>query len=127
MNQNIAANDPLLRLLTVPQRAIGFGEFATDPLLGERFVAFRDSDGRVGVLDELKGTVAPPQTVLSIIAGARIETDARYGLATLVFEAQDADYRLAGWSKSLIVITAAHRILHIMVMCAVLGSVRLLT
>lgn len=38
-----------------------------------------------------------------------------------------ADYRLAGWSKSLIVITAAHRILHIMVMCAVLGSVRLLT
>ncbi len=33
-----------------------------------------------------------------------------------------SDYLFAGWSTKLIAITAGHRFLHIMVMCAVLGA-----
>jgi hypothetical protein len=37
-----------------------------------------------------------------------------------------ADYRLAGWPNALTVITATHRFLHVMVMCAVLGVFRVI-
>lgn len=90
-------------------------------------------DPRKAILVRAIATLATASALAVLMAGGGVTTvggSLRLGLVVslgVVVPTIVADYRLANWSNQLIVITAAHRVLHVLVMCLVLGIFRTVT
>lgn len=136
MFQNLLAQIDLLRVVfaAVAGVVVGaiwylpgvFGKAWREALGGG--VQRRLGNPRVVVVVRSLATALTALALAILIVGSGASTFAgalRLGLAIsvgVVVPTIIADYLFAGWSSGLVFITAGHRILHIMVMCAVLGA-----
>lgn len=87
-------------------------------------------DPRKTVAFRTAATVVTAFALAILIVGGGVTTlggSIRLGLVVgvgIVVPTLAADYHFAGQSRMLIVLTAAHRVVHVLVMCAVIGAFR---
>lgn len=91
---------------------------------------WRLRDPRKTVLVRVAATVATALALAILLVGGGVTTLAgsiRLGLVLgigVVAPTLTADYHFTGQSRTLIVLTAAHRVAHVVLMCAVIGAFR---